>query len=123
MNEHVFQCRSENTDPNQFVVTLEKLSHYVMKKITSASDLDSIFSNFTTPIVTKPTKPTETDEVVDVAKFSKGVNEYVKRRNLFRDNTKRLYSVIWGQSIKPVRELVRLKNFKEFDDEKTLLLS
>lgn len=69
MNKYVFQCRSENADPKQFAVTLEKLPYYVKNAFNSASDLESIFNDFTTPTVVKTTKPETDDDAVEAAIF------------------------------------------------------
>ena len=54
------------------------------------------------------------------------MKEFLRRRNNFKDNMNALYSVIWGQLSKPMRDkLVGLKHFKDFDNEKdtaTLLI-
>ena len=67
MNKHVFLCRSENADPKQFAVTLEKLPYYVKNAFNSASDLESIFNDLTTPTVVNPTKPETNDDAVKAA--------------------------------------------------------
>ena len=90
MNEHAFQFRIKNTDSKQLAVTLENVSHYMTKTFKSASDLDSIFKNFTKPTVARPTKPEQTDDAVEFVIFNEGIKEYVKRRNMLRDSVKRL---------------------------------
>ena len=75
MNAHVFQFRSENIDPKQFAITLETLYHYVNKTFKSASDLGSIFSQFTPPKVKKLDKPEKTDDPVDDAIFKERYQE------------------------------------------------
>ena len=91
---------------------LEKLSHYVSKTFKSATDPDSIFKKFTTPVVTKPVKLDSKDDVVETAIFNADITKYIKRRNTFSDNLKSLYSAIWEQSSKPTRaKLIGIKHF------------
>ena len=103
MNDHVFQCRSENVDPKQFAVTLETLYHYANTNFKSASDLGSIFSQFTPLKVKKSDNPEKSDDPVDDAIFKEDIKEYIKRRNMLKDNIKKLHSVVWGQSSKAMR--------------------
>lgn len=93
MNRHVFQCRSETTDPKNLSVTLEKLTHYASKTL-KAADFDPVFKWFTTPVVPKLVKPESTEDLVEITIFSVDVKEYIKRRNNLKDNLKRLYSVV-----------------------------
>ena len=78
MNGHMFQCRSETTDPKQYSVTLKKLTHYVNKTFMSVIDLDPIFKRFTTPTIIKLVNPEDDKDVVKTAIFNEDVKEYVK---------------------------------------------
>ena len=116
MNSHVFQYRSETTDPKQYSVTLEKLTHYVNMTFMSATDLDPIFKRVATPTITKPVKSEDDKNVVKMAIFNKDVKEYINRQNTLHDNIRNLYSVTWGQYSKPIRiKLIGLKQFESID--------
>ena len=129
MNGHVFQCHSETSDPKQFSVTLEKLSHYVFKTFKYATDIGRIFDELKTPEITRPIKPTPPDSEDDVfeaaeyemecAIFVEDVKEYVKRRNVLKENIQKLYSISWGQCSKAMRaKLGAIKGFKDVEDTK-----
>ena len=45
----------------------------------------------------------EEDSDIDIAIFGEDVKEYAMRRNVLRDNIRKLYFVIWGQCSKPMR--------------------
>ena len=131
MNGHVFQCHSETSDPKQFSVTLEKLSHYVFKTFKNATDIGRIFDELKTPEITRPVKPplvkseSESDAIekaeheMDTAIFAEDVNDYVKRRNVLKENVQKLYSITWGQCSKAMRaKLGGIKDFKNIEDAK-----
>ena len=96
MNGHVFQYRRETTDPKQYSVTLEKLTHYINKNFMSATDVYSVFKRTTTTIITKSVKPENDKDVVKTATFNEVVKEYVKKRDILHNNITQLYSVTQG---------------------------
>ena len=64
-------------------------------------DISPIFEDFKTHVIPKPSKQeksTNSELLVeyktDMAIFVKNVKEYVKKRNILKENIQRLYSII-----------------------------
>ena len=108
MNGHVFQCHREIADTKQFSVTIEKLLHHVFKTFLIPTNIGIIFNELKTPSLEKPENPKlikgmEEDYEIDLTIFGEDVKEYIKRRNVLKDNILKFYSMVWGQCSTPMR--------------------
>ena len=56
---------------------------------------------------------------MDMAIFVEDIKEYVKKRNILKENIQRLYFIIWEQCSKTTRaKLGGTKNFNKIEEEK-----
>ena len=70
-------------------MTIDKLSHFVIKMFKNASGIGPIFKCLQNPSIERPKKPLEIEGEEEVKEMNptiiaEDIQEYVKRRNVFK---------------------------------------
>jgi hypothetical protein len=120
MNGHVFQTFNESQDKRQYTKTLEALQRYVNKNCKYASDLDELFK-LEEPTITRPEDISAEDvkDQIKLLKWTEDAKAYIRREQALQDNTRDIYSIIWGQcSLSLQAKIKQEKDFIENDNKK-----
>ena len=97
MNGHVFQTAAEQSKRRQFQRTLEELQVYLSVTFKRETHLlGTLFEDLETPVLTKPVKPTSTDDV-DADLYKEEVKLYVQEKKNMQATLSSIFNVVWGQ--------------------------
>ena len=98
MNGHTFTSHGETSSPSQYSNTMEQLGRYVSHTYTYGEDIQSLAQNLKDTKISKPEDINQkTGNATAKRIWEKEMDEYVKRSGIYKSNTKKLYSVVWGQ--------------------------
>ena len=113
MEGHVFDHRNHVT-ADAFANIIEQLCTYVGATFKDCgSDIKYVVRNFKLPTIDKPKPlPKDADEV-DKAIWKEDVKTVATQRRKLKENTKTLYSIIWGQCLKTMIEKSKRKNHSQ----------
>ena len=99
---------------------MEALQRYVNKNCKYAGDLDNLFK-LEKPTITSSIDISATDvsDPIKLLKWTKTAKAYIRREQTLEDNTRNIYSIIWGQcSLSLQAKIKQEKDFVDKDNNK-----
>jgi len=69
MNGHVFQCRKESQNQQEFLKTVEALSEYISKNLEYPRDMFGLCKNYEVPTIAEPVDLTEDESTSETKKL------------------------------------------------------
>jgi len=115
MNGHVFQCKKESQDKQEYLKTVEALGEYISKTLDYPRDMAGLCKSYTIPVLIEPQDLTEEEMKSETKKliWKTKVTNFVKREEIQEKNKQIVFSVIWGQCSPTMQS--KLQSLDEYD--------
>ena len=125
MNGHVFQSSEESKVNLQYSRTTNRLCRYVNNKFKYPDDIHKLVSNLEETKIKCPCSPNKMATkkadmtLAEEAMLKRKLDRYMDREDIYEQNKKKLYNVIWSQSSKTLQNKIEsLKEYGEKEEEK-----
>jgi len=115
MNGHVFQCKKESQDKQEYLKTVEALGEYISKTLDYPRDMAGLCKSYTIPVLIEPQDLTEEETKSETKKliWKTKVTNFVKQEEIQEKNKQIVFSVIWGQCSPTMQS--KLQSLEEYD--------
>lgn len=96
LNGHIYDCSYRQAD--MYNKTTKEIAMYVGRTYKFGNDAKLAIEHLGIPMFDKPPNPEEDAGRSDIRIWEKEIDDYVKRKNTFKENMKSAFSVVWGRN-------------------------
>ena len=110
---HVYECTNFKQS-DQFAKTTKEIADYVGKTYKYGGTMRNAVLSLAHPTVEEPMEPKDESSRLQMRKWEKEVDEYVKKSYWIKEHVQSLFSLVWGQCSDAMRQKIEsLGNYYE----------
>ena len=106
----------ESKNADQFIQTTKEIKTYVGRTYKYGGDITAAISALAVSTLKEPDNPKDTTAVIEMKKWEKEYDGYLKSKKYLDDNVKTLYNLVWGQCTDSMQQKIEgLDTYSDMD--------